>query len=341
MAIISQGTFTQGATASVIRIPLVSDVDRFYVYNITQMAANQTTAVGVQYYWQRGFPAGAMIEYLKSNAANANNLIQYATSGGFTLINTTDQQPGVLNNGSTGISAITAANPPVVTVGSTAGMAPGSIVRLYNTTGATQYGGMDWTVGYNTFAGGNTFDLSYAGANANAGSAGSFRVIPYNPIFYPRTRFITSISQAAQAVVRTSVTHGLQRGMKVSFKVPPIFGMVQMDGLTGTVVAVDTTNTVNTFTVDIDSSAFTAFAFPANGNQPFSPAVVVPAGEDNAYAVDNSLNPYVSAYTNVGYIGIQLAAGANSPAGTANDVIYWVAEKADSVNTINPVSLSL
>lgn len=340
MAIISQGTFTQGSTAAVIRLPLVSDVDRFSVYNITQMAASQTTAVGVQYYWQRGFPAGAQIEYLKSNAANAANLIQYLTTGGFTLINTVDQQPGVLNNGSTGISNITAANPPVVTVGSTAGMAAGSVVRLFNTTGATQYGGMDWTVGYNTFSG-TTFDLSYAGSNAGVGSAGSFRVIPYNPIFYPRNRSITSISKAAQAVVVTSVTHGYQRGMKIRFSVPAAFGMVEMDGLEGTIVAIDTTSTVNSFTVDIDSSAFTTFAFPATGVQPFTPAQAVPDGMDTAYAANNNLNQLVSAYNNVGYIGIQLAAGANSPAGSANDVIYWVAEKADSVNTITPVSLNL
>ncbi len=339
MAIISQGTFTQGSTASVIRIPLVSDVDWMRVYNITQAAASQTTAVGVEYYWQRGFPAGAMIEYKKSNAANAANLISYATSGGFTLIDTTNQQPGVLNNGSTGISAITNATPPVVTVGSTAGMAAGSVVRLYSTTGADEFGGLDFTVGYNTFSA-TQFDLSYMSAGG-VGTAGSFRVIPYNPIFYPRVRYIASISRAASAVVVTTVTHGMQVGMKVSFRIPSIFGMQEMNGLTGTVTAVNTSTTVNSFTVDIDSSAFSAFTFPANGNQPFSPAVVVPAGENNAYAVQNSLNPYVSAYNNVAYIGIQLAAGANSPAGSANDVVYWVAGKSDSTNSIVPVSLGL
>ena len=74
----------------------------------------------------------------------------------------------------------------------------------------------------------------------------------------------------------------MQVGMKVSFRIPSIFGMQEMNGLTGTVTAVNTSTTVNSFTVDIDSSAFSAFTFPANGNQPFSPAVVVPAGENNA-----------------------------------------------------------
>lgn len=341
MAIILQGNFTQGATATNIRIPLVSDVDRFTVYNITQMAASQTTAVGVQYYWQRGFPQGAMIEYLKSNAANAANLIQYLTTGGFNLIDTSVQNPGVLNNGSTGISAISIATPPVVTVGSTTGMSAGNIVRLYSTTGAKQFGGMDWTIGYNTFSP-TTFDLSYGSNPTAAGTAGSFRVIPYNPIFYPRVRNITSItSSGVNSVVVTSVTHGYQVGMKVLFAIPKIFGMVEMNTLEATIIAVDNTVTVNSFTVNIDSSAFSAFTFPASASQPFTPAQVIPDGEDTAFAANNNLNQLVDATNNVSYIGIELAAGANSPAGSASDVIYWVAEKADSVNTLVPVSLSL
>lgn len=339
MAIISQGTFTQGSTATNIRLPLVSDVDFMHVYNITQMKADQTTAVGVQYYWQRGFPSGAMVEYLKSNAANAANLIKYLTTGGFKLIDTSVQTPGALNNGNTGISGITNATPPVVTVGSTAGMAAGSIVRLYNTTGATQFGGLDFTVGYNTFSP-TQFDLSYMSAGG-VGTTGSFRVIPYNPIFYPRTRYIASISQASQAVVVTTVTHGYQVGMKIRFRVPSIFGMVEMDGLEGTIVAINTSTTVNNFTVNIDSSAFSTFTFPATGLQPFTPAQAIPDGEDTAYAASNNLNQLVDAYSNVAYIGIELAAGANSPAGSANDTIYWVAGKSDSINTIVPVSLSL
>lgn len=343
MAIIAQGTFTQGATAQTIRLPLVSDVDRFTVYNKTQMAASQTTAVGVQYYWQRGFPAGAQVEYLKSNAANAANLIQYLTTGGFTLIDSTNQQPGPLDGpaGNADITAISAAAIPVVTNNNTNFLSAGNVVRLFSTAGATQIGGMDFTVGYNTL-GNTTFSLDYM-AQIVAGTTGHWRLVPFNPIFYPRNRYITSISQAAQAVVVTSVTHGFQLGMKITFRVPKAFGMVEMDTLEGTIVAVNTATTgagANSFTVDIDSSAFTAFSFPLTGTK-FTPAQAIPDGMNTAFAANNNLNQLVDATVNVGYIGIQLAAGANSPAGIANDVIYWVAEKADSVNTIVPVSLSL
>ncbi len=341
MAVILQGTFTQGSTATKIRLPLVSDVDRFTVYNITKMAASQTTAVGVQYYWQRGFPQGAQIEYLKSNAANAANLIQYLTTGGFSLIDTTVQAPGPLDGplGNADITAISNAAIPVVTNNNVNGLNAGDVVRLFNTAGANQLGGMDFTVGYNTL-GNTTFSLDYM-SQIVAGTTGHWRLIPFQPIFYPRMRYITSISKAAQAVVVTSVTHGYQRGMKIRFRVPQVFGMVEMDGLEGTIVAVNTSTTVNSFTVDIDSSAFTTFAFPLTADVPFTPAQAIPDGMNTAYAANNDLNQLVDAEVNVGYIGIELAAGANSPAGSANDVIYWVAEKADSVNTLVPVSLNL
>jgi hypothetical protein len=344
MAIISQGTFTQGATAAVIRLPLVSDVDFMHVYNITQMAAAPGAAVGVQYYWQRGFPNGAKIAYFKSNAAGATNLTQFLTTGGFTLIDSTNQQVGALNNGSTGISAITNATPPVVTVGSTLGMGPGSIVRLYNLAGVDQLGGLEFTVGYNTFSP-TTFDLSYMsapGVFTGLPANSAFRVVPFEPIFKPRVRYISSITAAGvNSVVVTTVTHGYQVGEKVTFKVPSIFGMVQMDTLEGTIIAVNTSVTVNSFTVDIDSSAFSAFVFPANGNQPFTPAQVIPNGQNTAFAANNDLNQLVNPTVNVGYIGIQLAAGAGNPGGAALDVMYWLAGKSDSVNTIVPVPLGL
>lgn len=336
MAIISQGYFTQPATATNINLPIASDVDWMYVYNQTQIAAG-SASTGYQFYWQRGLPSNAGFEWQSNAGSTAVNLV-YITSGGFNLINTTINTPGVLNNGSTGISAISTATPPVVTVGSTTGIAAGSIVRLYNTTGATQFGGYDFTVGNGTLTG-TTFSLDYAPTLGAAGTGGSFRAIPYNPYFYPRNQYITSITQANPCVVKTSVTHGYQVGMSVAFRIPSIFGMTQLDTLFGTIVAVNTAT--NTFSVNIDTSAFSAFTFPLTGTQPFTPAQVFPNGMDTAYAANNSLNQLSDAYVNVGYIGMQLRAGVNSPAGQAGDTIYWVAGKSDTTNNIIPAPLYL
>ncbi len=331
--IIQQGRFTQPSTAVNQTIVLRSDVDWMRVYNITIAAASQTTAVGVEYYWQRGFPAGAMWEYKKSNSANAANMSSYATSGGFTLVDSSANPNGVLNNSSTQISAVSNAAIPVATVGSTTGMAAGNIVRVYNVASALQLGGMDFTVGYNTF-GATTFSLDYM-SQIVSGTTGDFRVLNYNPLFYPRRRYITKITKAASAVVTLSVTHGYTVGQVVRMVVPAAYGMVEMDGLQATITAINTTTTSgNTITLDIDSSAFTTFAFPLSAIYPFTKAEVVPMGEDTAEALASSLDILSDATLNTGYIGMVLASGANSPAGAASDTVYWVAGKSFSVDNL-------
>jgi hypothetical protein len=326
--IIQQGRFTSDGTNKTLQIR--SDLDWMNVYNFTQAATQQATGRGVQFYWQRGFAADTGLEYKKTNSTDALNLVTLA-SGGFTLIDSSVQTPGALNNGSTGVSAISNASIPVATVGSTAGMAAGSVVRIINVAGAQQLGGFDFTVGYNTF-GATTFSLDYM-SQIVAGTTGSFRVIPFDPIFYPRRRFITKITKAASAVVTLSVTHGYKVGQLVRFVVPAAYGMVEMNGLQGTITAINTTTTSgNTITVNIDSSAFTTFAWPLTAVNPFTAAEVVPIGEDTAQALTSAVDILSDATLNTAYIGIILAAGAQSPAGSTSDVIYWTAGKSFSVD---------
>lgn len=323
--IIQQGFFT--STGSTQTISLRSGIDWMRVYNTTIAAASQTTAVGVEYYWQVGFPAGAQWEYLKSNAANAANLSQYLTSGGFTYVDSTLNQYGVVN---ATVTAVSTASIPVVTNSGTNSLSAGNIVRLMNVAGAPQLGGMDFTVGYNTLST-STFSLDYMAQLSVAGTTGSWMLVKFDPIYYPRRRFITKITQATLAVVTLSVTHGYVVGQKVRMVVPSDYGMTQMDGLQATIVAVNTTTTSgNTITLDIDSSAFTAFAFPLAASFPFTQAQVVPMGEDTAYAEYAGANILSDATVNTGFIGMQLAAGANSPAGQVNNVIYWQAGKSFS-----------
>lgn len=65
--------------------------------------------------------------------------------------------------------------------------------------------------------------------------------------------YITNITQALNAVV-TSPNHGLSTGNSITFN--GVIGMTQINGLTGTVTYL----TSNTFSVNIDSSAFTAYS---------------------------------------------------------------------------------
>lgn len=324
--IIQQGRFTSDATAKILAIR--SDVDWMRVYNITIAAASQTTAIGVEYYWQRGFPADAKWSYLKSNAAAAANLSQYITSNGFTLIDSSVQTPGVLT---ATITAISNAAIPVVTNSGTNGLSAGDVVRLINVAGAQQVGGFDFTVGYNTLST-TTFSLDYM-SQIVAGTTGSWRKLNFDPIFYPRRRTITKITKATQAVVTLSVTHGYKVGQLVRMVVPAAYGMIEMNGIQATIVAIDTTTTSgNTITIDVDSSAFTTFAFPLTADVPFTPAEVVPMGEDTAEALALSQDILSDATLNTAYIGMKLAGGANCPGGAASDVMYWVAGKSFSVD---------
>ena len=324
--IIQQGRFTSTGANKVIQ--LRADVDWMRVYNTTQAAASQTTVVGVEYYWQRGFPADATWIYYKSNAANAANLSQYSTSEGFTLIDSSLQTPGTLN---ATITAVSSAAIPVVSNSGTNGLLAGDVVRIINVAGAQQLGGVDFTVGNNTLTSG-TFSLDYM-AQIVAGTTGSWRKISFNPIFYPRRRVVTKITKAASAVVTLSVTHGYKVGQAVRFKVPADFGMVEMDGLLGVITAIDTTVTTgNSITVDIDSTAFTTFAWPLTASTAFTPAEVIPVGEDTAEALSAVQDILSDATINESYIGMSLFGGESNPGGANADVMYWVAGKSFSID---------
>ena len=181
--ILQQGNFTQAATAVPVIIQLRADVDWMRVLNLTIADANQTTAVGVEYYWQRGMAVDRGIEYLKSSAANAANLTDYMASGGFTLIDSSLQAPGALN---ATITAMSNAAIPVASNSGTNGLVAGDVVRILNVASAQQLGGYDFTVGYNTLTTG-TFSLDYM-AQIVTGTTGSWRKISFDPIFYPRRR---------------------------------------------------------------------------------------------------------------------------------------------------------
>ena len=114
------------------------------------------------------------------------------------------------------------------------------------------------------------------------------------------------------------------------------YGMTELNGLKGTIIDLSDSSIpasdVNTFTVDIDSSGFTAFSFPLTGNYPFTPAQVIPVGEDTAAALAFNQNVLSDSIVNTAYLGMVLKGGAGLPGGADNDVVYWVAGKSSNVD---------
>jgi hypothetical protein len=182
-----------------------------------------------------------------------------------------------------------------------------------------QIGGMDFTV---SNVATNTFDLAGLDTSGFAAAATAFfvRKLPALDPVVPSALAVTKISKAASAVVTTSVAHSFVVGQLLTLRVPSAMGMVQMSGLTGKVTAVGT----YTVTLDIDSTGFTTFAFPASASAGAF-ASIAPAGCRNIYNVTDE--PFHSGQF---YPYMQLAAGAQSPAGSTNDVIYWQAFKKET-----------
>jgi hypothetical protein len=321
LTIIQQGTFT--STGNNVFIELTSGVDWMKVYNITQAANNsQSAALAVEFYWQRGFAANSQYVYIKQSADTDINLIQYQTTGGFNFFDTSNQNPGALVST---ITAISNATIPVVTNSGTNGLVAGSVVRLINVTGGTQVSGIEYTVGINTLST-TTFSLDFA-PQMVAATTGSWRTIAYGPYYQPENYTIASISKAAQAVVIPTVAvQGLTVGQAVRINTNPAMGMMEINGLEGDIVAINTAT--NAITLNINSTAFSTYAWPLTGGAAFTPGVMVPFGMNTAVANANGASVTADATINTAALGMELTGGAGFPGGASADVLYWVAGKS-------------
>jgi hypothetical protein len=154
--------------------------------------------------------------------------------------------------------------------------------------------------------------------------------------------FVTAISKATNAEITFSEAHSYVVGQLVHFSVPASFGMKQMDQLTGRVITATGTNSptgsgVYKLTVNIDTSSFTTFAFPASSGSPTTAlfATMAPAGQlviRNATTLaqvgyNTSYAPFHSAQF-VPYMLV--SGGAQSPGGAASDVIVYTAYKMEN-----------
>lgn len=304
---------SSGAQLSIALQPLIT---KFEVYSLTKYNA-AVAFVGQEFYkgvYVNGFSAG-FAQRTRNNAGAftlADDVIQ---TGGFTLFDSTSPQtfaPAAL----AAVGSISAANPAVVTTAAAHGLATGDIVRITSVNNLNVLNGLQFVI---TVTGAATFTIPVDTSAQSAPGAGGFfrRIIP--PVeWVPEARIITGISVANPAVVTTSVPHGYQIGGKVRLNVPANFGMSQINGQLATIVGIPS---ANSFTTDINSSSFTAFAFPQQAPAfASSYAQSVPVGEVNA--------SFLSAEANLATKGIILG---TSVVGAAGDSMRWVAYSGLSI----------
>ena len=320
--IVQSGSFIADGTAKTIQ--LRSDLDWMQVYNYSIVAAGIAGA-GYKYTWFRGMPANEDIIEGWVGGVTATVVASVGVGGGavpgITLVDSSILTPAPAIAVAAGTNAVQPVYTAVV-----ATLTNGDIVRIQNTA-HTNLNGLDFTI---DAVGGGTFRLANAlsqAPGAIAGAAGTFRRIPYNPLYYPRARVISNIAPTAPGALTTDVTtlvnHGYTVGQSIRFTVPADCGMIEMDGIQATVVAA----AAGVFTVNVDSNAFTAFTFPLIAAYPSNFAIAKPVGEDSVVAP----NVLADATLNTGYIGVQLGAGVYSPAGAFGNLIYWVAGKSENL----------
>jgi hypothetical protein len=302
---ILRGSFI--STGAGFNLPLGFIPDYYHALNYTQMSSVANPAVVKKVEWFRGMPAGSAL-LVKNTTGLATDESSLITTLGITAYD--DGNP--LANAPIVVTSISQAGAALVTANAH-GLVTGDLVRVYSSTGMTQLNGLVFTV---TYVGVNTFTIPVDTSGFVAPGAGGFVQKVSSSLFSPYRNEIVGISQAASAIVSTARAHGYVVGDYVRLKVPSQFGMIQANDKQVRITAV---GSPVTFTCDLDTTAFTAFAFPLVASYPLTFAQVVPIGEIALSLLDPMRN--------VGTIGLSLGSGV---VGAASDVWYWYALKGSA-----------
>lgn len=308
--LIASGTLT--STGAPVNLELDMVPDYFVLRNFTNQNSTANPGVVKKAEWFSTM-ANASAFLVKNTNGAATDESSVITTNGFTPYVGGEL---VLAASQTG-TAISQANPAVVTVNSH-GLSTGDIVLLTNSTGMLQVSGQFYVV---TAINANTFSIPVNSSGfAAAATAVTIRKVLSPLPFVPTRIFVTGITAASQAVITTSVNHGYSANDIIRVNVPTGWGMTQMAELQGEIVSV----TSNTITVDINSSAFTAFAFPTSAAYAAGLSVpqVVPVGEDGQALTDATVNS--------SFQGLTLGSGV---VGAASDVLHYAAFRSSVVNS--------
>ena len=285
MTIFVQGSFK--STGVPVNIPLPQGADYFVAFNETQAATTQATGRGIKFEWF-GNPAMASNSAYETYKTNSLNSLNYnlVTSGGFNYYQDYPRPEAPFTG-----TAITNATPAVASGFSGLAYNNGDRVVLYDTTGMEIIGGMAFTVSSVSSTGFTLLGLPAAGFAAPATDVIARRVGLYNQVL-PEFMYVTAISQAAQAQVTTSTvnTNVIYVGQKLVFQIPQSFGMTELNtnnqpGTQDVPYIVTSIVDAYNFTINVNTTNFTPFAFPASTLSPTAPAfaTVAPAGSSTQY----------------------------------------------------------
>jgi hypothetical protein len=269
------GFFVQGADPVAVDIELQSQCPPDYIRVLNRSAFGDVAegTQAVQYEWFKDMAQGTALSTVQTTATGALSALAVAADG---ISNYNTANPPTF--APLALTAITAANPPVISMAETGTIAAGDTVRLINTTGMLQVAGYEFTVLSvinDTSITLDCVDFSGFAAPATAGSV--IKIIPNR--FYPRWDFIAAIAVSAigsQALITFTRHHDFTEGEIIGLRVSSAFGMKEVNNKEVRVLSVPDDCSV---IVDLDVSGFTAFAFPSSAVAAagVSPAVAVPS----------------------------------------------------------------
>lgn len=320
------GSFTTPASGNgtqILQLPYIPDVFEIWIQgnssgdNWINTSGNVTYAV-----WQRGMSDGTALTF--SSSTGPATVPKFLATGGITPIRSVSNLYGPAQAG----SGITKANPAVMTLTNSSVYNTGDVVLLESTTGAFQFSGIPWSV---VSTGATTYNLGISGTTfsaspfANAATNVVARKVLYPFGMTPYLSYIVALSLGATTTVTTSFPHGLSVGDTIRLVIPSQWGTVQISGQQGIVTAV--ANTIQ-FTVAINSSNATAFAFPTSAQAAAGVTwpQVIPFG-DQASAFDLSA-------TDNNYLGLMIGNSSSAGAAILNEnsaLCVWRAQKSEKV----------
>jgi len=362
---ILRGTFTSTGFAQYVNLPFQPTMVEMWNYSAFATPANHGIS---RAYWDSAMGQGfAVVDLFNATPVQTTGVV---TSNG---ISTFSAGLALQYGPSQVIIGATAANPIVFNV-TAHGYAVGDVVVFSNlfqttTTGMPQIVGMPFVI--SAVGDADHFSVVWPGNGSNYtalsgtpvvnGRNATVKKVLYPFLYSPGVSVIEAITTGTTTTVVTTTPHNLVAGQEVAFRIPAVWGTVQLNSLPDVQIPgspiygfVQSVTNSTTVVVNINSTGYTAF----NTNQTVAstpgttPPQLIAVGDVNTGGVQYSggnlyPSPLVNgvstingpaiqgAFVNNTRQGFVIGAGAaasdasSSLVGAAGNVIYWRAMRGD------------
>jgi hypothetical protein len=287
----AKGNFTAVGTSQFVNLPFLPDYVEIWNYSIIKTAATHSVT---RAWWDAklidtstsynptmielysGSNTSLVFDTIASSSTTQPGISTY--SGGLSF-----QFGPVVQSGGSPVSnfSISKASPAVITTVGNHGLVSGDAVIFSNlaqttTTGMQQIAGIPFVVtvlSATTFSiPWNTNQTNYTAFNTatSTNGVGSYKQILFPALYAPGVAFISAIALGATTVVSLTTPGNFVVGQEVAFRIPQVWGTTQLNALPnvlipgqsvyGYITAVSTSLTTPTITVNINSTAYTAFS---------------------------------------------------------------------------------